>query len=97
MKRQIIHNVVLIIFILCLICSIAKADNVYDTNGNIINRQISIEIWPTKFKNKKDAEFFAKNLSYGDVFQDHDTKMYQVFYGDAKIKDVVLLSSINDK
>ena len=97
MKIQIIHNIVLLIFIFLLITSIAKADSVYDTNGNIINRQISIEIWPTQFKNKPDAEFVAKKLSNGDVFQDHDTKMYQVFYGDAKIKDVVLLSSISDK
>lgn len=97
MKRQLIHNIILLIFIFLLITSIAKADNVYETNGYIINRQISIEIWPTQFKNKTDAEFVAKKLSNGDVFQDHDTKMYQVFYGDAKIKDVVLLSSINDK
>ena len=97
MKIQIIHNIVLLIFIFLLITSIAKADSVYDTNGNIINRQISLEIWPTEFKNKNDAETIAKGLSNGDVFQDHDTKMYQVFYGDAKIKDVVLLSSISDK
>ena len=55
MKIQIIHNIVLLIFIFLLITSIAKADSVYDTNGNIINRQISLEIWPTEFKNKNDA------------------------------------------
>ena len=82
------------------ICAHAKETsigNIYRTNGEKIDNISYIQMYPTQFRNKIDALAMASTLENGDVFQDHDTKLYQVFYGNTKIIGVVIISSISEK
>lgn len=89
----------IIIALICMLVGISTsfANTIYRTNGEVIDKRADLNLYPKQFVNKADALAVASKLENGDVFQDHDTHLYQVFYGNVKITGVVVISSIEQK
>lgn len=70
--------------------SIGLANPVYKTNGEVVNHA-SLKI--VNFSNMKEANEYASKVD-GQVFKEQGQELYRVIYGNMKINDVLILTSI---
>lgn len=84
-----IKYLIIVICAIC-ICSVANASPVYKTNGEVI-KSASVKI--QEFSTRKEAEVFSLKVD-GQVFKEQDQELYRVIWGNVKINDVVLISSM---
>lgn len=95
------RNKIIILSMMILILGInlaqASQGNVFNPKGEIIDNKAFLDIYPQQFKDKTEADTIAKELQNGQVFQDHDTKLYQILYGNVIIIGCVQVSSYSEK
>lgn len=83
-------------FILLTLHSLAYAGTVYNLEGKSFAKFNSLDVYPQTFNSKEEADSIALTLENGQVFQDVDSKKYQVLYGSVVITGVVQLASVTE-
>ena len=91
------NQVILTVMFLIASTGLSIASEVYNSQGKVINESAFITVYTQEYYTKNVAEQMAKKLANGQVFQDVDTKMYKVLYGNVQINDVVVITSMSEE
>lgn len=94
-------TIILVVFVaLILFSSLSHAQEVTNAEGKHASKAVKLKLYPQTFVVRAEAEAKATELKvtnlYAEIYQDQDTKQFQIIYGNCHINDVVVLSSMSE-